>query len=56
MTQPVKLEIFMRKKMFILVSLITTLGLLCGCGNKGPLYMPGEESAAEKKRQQQWQR
>ncbi|GAA5170234.1 MAG: lipoprotein [Pseudomonadota bacterium] len=26
---------------------LTTLALLSGCGQKGPLYMPGDEQAAE---------
>lgn len=29
-------------------AIIVTLLLLAGCGQKGPLYLPGDEAAAER--------
>jgi predicted small lipoprotein YifL len=31
----------------ILAALLLSLALLAGCGQKGPLYLPGNEEAAE---------
>ena len=31
----------------IMASVLLTLTLLAGCGQKGPLYLPGNEEAAE---------
>ncbi|MBB3103323.1 LPS translocon maturation chaperone LptM [Azomonas macrocytogenes] len=38
----------MKRPLLLLLALVITAGSMVGCGQKGPLYLPGSETAKER--------